>query len=833
MEIPWERLSLVRFHAVIGEKSVPFENGTPGSDPAENGGSTPIVVYGNVERAGSPALFDARHLARVLHPTLPDHELPTLCERHRITYRPTCPALSLGELFVALVGEAIRLDRPPAALLSQLLSDPLGGLFGKALLLSSGASTAVAENTRDEGAVEPPTTAEAFGPSGFVSQSLPAYEERAGQIKMAEDVGRVLRDGGALVVEAGPGTGKTFAYLIPAIEWLLQDETARVVVSTRTKHLQEQLFTKDLPYLLRLMAPRLRVALLKGRENYLCLRRWELAVSEMSEGLERDRLRLLAPLARWLWETETGDVDENVAFLADPDARDLWWRLCDSPLHCIDPVCPHGDECFSIRARRRARSARLAVVNHSLLLNDLTVDRRILGKYTHLIIDEAHALEEAARSAFTATLAPRVVDRIADAIAPPRRRTGWLHRLPITRADESVRATSDLVESLRTVSSRLFDHVGRRLPAARRGALPVLVESSPIFERLTSVADRLESSIEGLVEVSDDAELEREGVGLSGSVREIAALCRLFAVAPGPDAVHWYERESAGLALHVTPLEVAPILARTLYPELTTVVMTSATLSVAGDFGFVVRALGLDLSFEAAETSVVESPFSFQEHMRVCIPASLPEVTETGDRYATELADFLSELAIRVDRKGLVLFTSYRLLDAVRTRLSGDVGALAQGVDGPRGKLVERFKRFPHGLLLLGTDSFWEGVDFPGEELEYVVVTRLPFAVPTDPIQAALGELYVREGRDPFLELALPRAVLKLRQGVGRLIRTRHDRGAVVLTDRRILSRGYGRAFSAALPVPLEVFESSGALVAEIGAWFERPREPDSDPDAD
>ena len=221
------------------------------------------------------------------------------------------------------------------------------------------------------------------------------------------------------------------------------------------------------------------------------------------------------------------------------------------------------------------------------------------------------------------------------------------------------------------------------------------------------------------------------------------------------------------------------------------------------------------------DTEVVASPFSYEEHMRIVVPASLPFVTEDADLYEEALAALLVALATRIERKGLVLFTSYRMLEGVRRRLPDGLPSLSQGVDGPRSKLIERFKRFPRGIVLLGTDSFWEGVDLPGDELEYVVISRLPFDVPTDPIQAALGEHYARIGRDPFLDLALPRAVLKLRQGVGRLIRTRQDRGVVVLTDRRVLARGYGRSFVAALPASLEIFEAPAELVDEIAGWFD------------
>ncbi|MGB2983006.1 MAG: helicase C-terminal domain-containing protein [Candidatus Bipolaricaulia bacterium] len=826
MDVPWARLRVPRFCAVCGDDRHLSDVGARSADEPAND-TIPWVIYGDVAVPSSEVAFDAKLLARVLHPTLPDHEFTTICELHDIPLRADEPARALGELFGLLIQEVMRLDRAVVGLLARLLPEPLSGLLSRALVLPPAPS---AQTERAEAAepIEPqeqrggePSSGDPLGPAGFVARSLPAYEQRDGQVAMARGVERVLRDGGALVVEAGPGTGKTFAYLIPAIGHLARERSSRIIISTRTKQLQEQLFAKDLPFLLAEMGSKSKVALLKGRENYLCLRRWEIAVRELSEGLERDRLHLLAPLARWLWETETGDIDENVAFLAHASARELWRRLCDSHLHCIDSVCPHVDECFSIRARRRARKADLLIVNHSLLLNDLTVDRLVLGKYTHAIIDEAHALEETARSAFTLSLSLRVVERLADELTPSRRRrVGWLRRLPEAREDIDVRAATDLVAALRTGASRLFAGLERKLPDERRGPLPSFADYVTTFDRLATRAEQLQMAIEELIDKIDDPELEREGEAYVGSIRELGYLLRLLVAPPEADAVHWYERDRYGLSLHVTPLEVAPILTRALYPPLEAVVLTSATLSVDGDFDFVVRALGLDAAFDEVDTEVVASPFSYREHMRICIPSWLPSVTEDGERYADELAAFLGRLAGRLGRKGLVLFTSHSLLGEVRRRLPDEIEALSQGVDGPRSKLIERFRRFQGGILLLGTDSFWEGVDFPGDELEYVVITRLPFAVPTDPIQAALGDHYARIGRDPFLDLALPRAVLKLRQGVGRLIRTRRDRGAVILTDRRILVKGYGRSFAAALPASLEAFSSPGALVEDVAGWF-------------
>jgi len=822
MDIPWDRLGIPAFLAVSGEDAVYFESGRV-SDPPGDRTALPAVTWGGTDPAAGRMCFEGRLLALVLHPTLTDHELETVCDLHRVPVQSGERARAIGEAFVALVEETARLERDVVALLARLVPEPLAGLLSRALLLPD--RPPPDEAAGPAGVLEPPEPLrDAFSEDGFIARALPNFERRDGQVDMAEAVGRTFRQGGALVVEAGPGTGKTFAYLVPAIEALVEERAARVVVSTRTKQLQEQLFAEDLPFLLARTAPELRVALLKGRENYLCLRRWDLLVREFGEGLERDRLRVLAPLVRWMWETETGDIDENAAFLSDPAGREVWRRLCDSHHACIGSVCPHLEECFSVRARRRARRADLAVVNHSLLLNDLAVDRVVLGKYSHAILDEAHAIEETARSAFTATLSTRGIERLGDDLAPNRRgRIGWLDRLGLSPGDEGIRAARNAVGVLHTRSASLFAALGRILPADRRGRLGVLEAAAGGFERLADAIGRLESAIVDLLDRLDDPELVREGEGHASFVQDLAALVGRLSAPPEPETVRWYEREQAGPALHITPLDVAPILTRALYPELDAVVLTSATLSVDGDFRFVRRALGLDAAFDEVEEKVVESAFRYRDRMRVCVPTSLPSVVEGADGYADALAVLLRDLAHRLGRKGLVLFTSYQLLDAVRTRLPEEIAALSQGVDGPRSKLTDRFRRLSRGVLLLGTDSFWEGVDLPGEELEFLVITRLPFAVPTDPIHAALGEFYARSGLDPFLDLALPKAVLKLRQGVGRLIRTRRDRGAVVLTDRRILEKGYGRAFVDALPARVEVFGTVDTLVEEIGTWFDPP----------
>jgi ATP-dependent DNA helicase DinG len=289
---------------------------------------------------------------------------------------------------------------------------------------------------------------------------------------------------------------------------------------------------------------------------------------------------------------------------------------------------------------------------------------------------------------------------------------------------------------------------------------------------------------------------------------------------PDENTVHWYERDHDGTCLHATPLDVAPFFQRLLYPRVESAVFTSATLSLAGDFDYLSRSIGLAGGGLRVRTAVVENPFSFRERMKVAVPAYFPAVDGDEEAYVDGLASLLGTLAARLKKKGLALFTSHQMLRAVRDRIPEGITTYAQGIDGPRSKLIDRFRADRGAGVLLGTESFWEGVDFPGDEVEFLVITRLPFAVPTDPILSVLADRIAREGRDPFLALWLPQAILKLRQGVGRLIRTRDDRGIVVLTDQRVLSRSYGARFIESLPVPVDVFHDEAQLVEGVVSWF-------------
>ena len=360
----------------------------------------------------------------------------------------------------------------------------------------------------------------------------------------------------------------------------------------------------------------------------------------------------------------------------------------------------------------------------------------------------------------------------------------------------------------------------RTFPDERRGSFSSLSTVEPEMHALTVELDQLAMGLDRLGGRLDAEDVRKELEGTIDRVAGLGDVARSLVAPPDENTVHWYERERHGPALHATPLDVAPFFHELLYPRIDSVVLTSATLSLAGDFEYVARSLGLTDGTLPVRTAVVESPFSFCDRMRVAVPSSFPPVDGEDNAYAERLAALLGMLAARLQRKGLALFTSYRMLHAVRGRIPASVPTYAQGVDGPRSKLVERFRSGPSCGILLGTESFWEGVDLPGEEMEFLVITRLPFAVPTDPVLSALADRAAREGRDPFLTLSLPQAILKLRQGVGRLIRTVEDQGVVVVTDLRLLSRRYGRRFIESLPVPVEVFDDEEAWIEEVAHWF-------------
>ncbi len=824
MKLPWEELGLRQVWIETSAGDVCYDLAADEACDDETGTATPHlrVRYADEDDTIDPGILDLRLLARCLAPTLADHGLTSACEAYHVPMRDE-KAEALVLLLRALLADAFRLEREVLAVLAQLLPAPWAHVIERLLVLPGSDEAARAEEAPPvAGAVAMPASCDdALAADGPVAAGFSSFEPRSGQLSMAREVERAFQQDDFALIEAGPGTGKTFAYLVPALLHLQKNRSDRVIVSTRTKQLQEQLYRKDLPFLRERLSPDVDVAVLKGRDNYLCLRRWHALIGELSESLERDTLLpLLAPLVRWLNDTNTGDIEENSAFLSHPQARGLWQRLADSPFHCTEEFCPFLDTCFSVQARRRARRADLVVVNHSLLLSDLVVGGVILGKYTHLVVDEAHTLESVARMSFTKTLTERAFLRLADDLAPSgRRRRGWLQRTPYVGDRAEIRHVEELLRLLRSQTGRTFRDIDKRLPDERRAAFTCLDELSGETGGVIRLLQQIEGALDALSDGLETDEARKELEGYIRIVQELRDVVGTLSAPPHDNRVHWYERGGHALACYATPLEVAPFLEEGLYPRLKTLIMTSATLSVAGSFDYLRRAVGLSDDDRRIRTLIAESPFAYENRMRIVIPRHLPPAHGDLMPYAESLAEMIGALSECVGKSGLALFTSYAMMQAVRDNLPPETSVFVQG-EMSRTSVTERFRRAKPPVWLFGTESFWEGVDFPGDELEILVITRLPFPVPTDPVLSAMGNRLRQAGRDPFVDLSVPLAGLKLRQGVGRLIRTTGDHGMVVVADQRILTRSYGRLLAASLPVALESITDMDVLTAEAASWF-------------
>jgi len=366
----------------------------------------------------------------------------------------------------------------------------------------------------------------------------------------------------------------------------------------------------------------------------------------------------------------------------------------------------------------------------------------------------------------------------------------------------------------------VFRQFAQHLPDERRSVFSTLTELSEEIGETPILLTQLEGALDSLSDHIEDDESLKELEGYIRIVQGLKDVVATMSAPPSENTVHWHERGPHALAFHATPLDVAPFLEQLLYPKLKALVLTSATMSLGGAFDYLCRSVGLTDEAFPIQTMVAESPFAYEDRMRIVVPRYIPPAHGELIPYAESLAALIAALSDRIGRKGLALFTSYVMMRSVKENLPPEVSTLVQG-ELSRTALIDRFRSTEPPVWLLGTESFWEGVDFPGEELEVLIITRLPFPVPTDPVLAAMGDRIMCAGQDPFMDLSLPLAGLKLRQGVGRLIRTTGDRGLVFLTDQRIMTRGYGRRLAASLPVKIETMTDSDALLSEAIRWFD------------
>ena len=620
------------------------------------------------------------------------------------------------------------------------------------------------------------TIHELLGPSGPLADALPGFGPRPEQVTMAYAVAEALGERSTLVVEAGTGTGKTFAYLVPA---LLSGR--RVIISTGTRTLQDQLFHRDLPLVCAALGRPIKIALLKGRANYLCRHRLALALGAPElPGLERARVRALGRIERWSRTTDTGDIGELEA-LADNDP--VWPTVTSTRDNCLGQDCPEFRSCHVVKARREAQAAELVIVNHHLLLADMALKEEGFGELLPgaeaVILDEAHQFPEVAAQFFGTRIAGRPLLAFArDALAE-------LTRAGLADADSRGELTQ-LEQQVATLQGALAGLPERtdweQLPDV---ALEAAAELALILER---IASRL-----------DDPALESPGVRQCGR-RATEASTRLRSILDldAATGLRWAEAAERGWSLEFTPFEVAERLKAQVEARPCAWIYTSATLAVGSDFEHFTSRVGA----ENARTLLIPSPFDYARQSRLFLPKGLPD---PADRlYTSSVIDAALPLVRAAGGRSFLLFTSYRALGEGARLLKAALGAadsfpvLVQG-EAPRDLLLRRFRELGNAVLL-GTGSFWEGVDVRGPALSLVVIDKLPFASPDDPLLKARLAGLAREGRNGFMEYQVPQAVLALKQGVGRLIRDRDDFGVVMLGDPRLTTRGYGRAFIASLP---------------------------------
>ncbi len=614
-----------------------------------------------------------------------------------------------------------------------------------------------------------------FGPGGLLEKRHPGYEFRPSQLEMAKIAEEAFHKRQHVVVEAGTGTGKTLAYLIPAIR-----SGRRVVISTATKSLQEQLFQKDVPFIQKHFAPNLKAALMKGRANFLCRQKvHQMEGQPVLRGI--DEVDWFSQIREWEKLTETGDRNE-LTFL--PDDAELWNRIDARSDLCTGQKCAEFNRCFITAMHQRAQDADLIIVNHHLFFADLALRRddfgSILPEYSAVVFDEAHEMEDVASDYFG-------------------------RQISSYRFEELARDTENILRVLRIEAGPLRRHLARVRERGRsffenfperEGRYPFEpAERRSFLERYREAYDELSGSVKRIeAELSALTPKPEEVLTIARRAAELRRELTFLLESEEKSYVYWYERRGKGVFLAATPIDVSQILRERLFEQFDTIVLTSATLAVGGRFDYLKQRLGL----QPAKEAVLPQEFNFREQALLYIPASLPDVRHAT--FSERAAEEIVRLLEITEGRAFCLFTSYAQMREIYERVScrTKFPLLLQGT-APRSVLLDRFRTTP-GVVLFATSSFWQGVDVPGAQLSCVIIDKLPFAVPSDPIVAARVRALEEDGRNAFAEYQVPEAVLALKQGFGRLIRSKTDRGILAILDNRIRRMQYGRIFLESLP---------------------------------
>jgi len=616
-------------------------------------------------------------------------------------------------------------------------------------------------------------SAKALNAGGPFEAVLPGFAPRDEQLQLAAAIEQTISNGGTLVAEAGTGIGKTLAYLVPVLE-----SRERTIISTGTKTLQDQLYFRDMPMVKKALGSTLKTALLKGRANYLCLYRMEQARTE-GRLPSRDSVSELENIRQWVPVTQDGDL--SISSVIGEDSE-LWPLVTSTAENCLGSDCPEFEECFVVRARREAQEADVVVVNHHLLFADMAIKQSGFGEVLPgaavFIVDEAHHAPETASQFFSTSLSSRQIsDLCGDILAEAAETSGGL----ATVRNEVAHCRQTLKEFQAACADTLDD----------RGTWQEMLDQPAVREALQS----LDAAVAALKPVIDP--LNGASRGMDACIQRFAEILAHFdhLDKPVPETeVRWFERRGRGVAIHTTPLDVSSVFSSFREQLDAAWVFTSATLSVNGKFDHFVQQLGL----QEADTLNLDSPFDYQNHALMWLPEGLPEPREPS--FVPELLQQVRPVLEASKGRAFMLFTSHRALRQAAELLAGktDHPLFVQG-EMPRSMLLEKFRQSGDGILL-GSASFWGGVDVMGEALSLVIIDKLPFAPPNDPVMVARSNELRQHGGNPFMELFLPQAVIALKQGAGRLIRDVNDRGVLVICDRRLRSKGYGSIFLESLP---------------------------------
>ena len=640
-----------------------------------------------------------------------------------------------------------------------------------------------------------------FSENGLLAKAK-NFEFRPQQQEMAAAVAGALEQERHLVVEAGTGVGKSLAYLTPAILFALEQHK-KAIVSTHTINLQEQLLNKDVPILKKVLPVEFEAALMKGRQNYICPRRLERALQSSKELFTGPEANELQRLADWASGTRDGSLSD---LPIEPDPK-VWTQVCSEAHICTQKTCGQNSRCFYQQARKRLLAADVIVLNHTLLFMLLGSPEEqeeresgFLFPNDFIIFDEAHTVEQVASKQIGIGVSQYGLRSTIQRLYNSRTRKGLF---TIMRDADGVRLAAELIDDV----EKFFAAIEARSDF-RKGREFRVRDVDLVPDTITGRLAALQARIGEVAKRADDELLKAELQEFGRRIRDARDGIAVFLEQSEPEHVYWVERTGKAaqfLSLNAAPIDLAPVLSRMIFRENCCCVMTSATLAVGrADLAYFRERIGAT----EVEPLQLGSPFDFRKQMKMFVVQKMPDPRDAG--YHKELERWIGEFVKKTDGCAFVLFTSYRDMQQIAGEMEkffrdNGFNLLIQGGGAPRSRLLEQFKTMPRSVLF-GTDSFWSGVDVPGDALSNVIITRLPFAVPDTPLVEAKLELIQKRGGDAFTEYSLPEAVLKLRQGVGRLIRTKSDRGIIVILDNRIITKPYGRAFMHALPkCPVEI----------------------------